>query len=62
MPDNLNIRQPQDPTKVNVNEPWEVRTWTAKFGCTETELRAAVKAVGVMVVDVQKYLKQVHRR
>jgi hypothetical protein len=27
-------------------EPYEVRYWCAKFGCTEAQLRAAVRAVG----------------
>ncbi|MFD1839097.1 DUF3606 domain-containing protein [Paracidovorax cattleyae] len=56
MADNLQNRGPQDRSRVNVNEPWEVDYWTKEFGCTETQLRAAVKAVGVMVADVRRHL------
>jgi hypothetical protein len=58
MSDNLKIRQPADAQRVNVNESWEVEYWTKKFGCSEAQLRAAVKAVGVMANDVQRYLQK----
>ena len=32
MSDNLNKRGPQDASKINVNEEWELRYWTQKFG------------------------------
>lgn len=42
-----------DPTKtrldrnlIALNEPHEVRSWTQSLGCTEAELRGAVKEVG----------------
>jgi hypothetical protein len=57
MADDRNIRGPADRTRVNVNENYEVRYWTQKFGCTEAQLRAAVKAVGVMAADVERHLK-----
>ncbi|OIQ98687.1 hypothetical protein GALL_193450 [mine drainage metagenome] len=56
MPDNLHIRQPQDPQRINVNEPWEVRYWTNKFNVTEAQLKQAVKAVGPMTAKVKAYL------
>ncbi len=56
MSDDLNKRRPQDVSKVNVNEPWEVRWWCSEFNCTETQLRAAVKAVGVSAVAVRRNL------
>jgi len=37
---------------------YELRYWTAKFGCTTTELKAAVAAVGVMADKVEAHLKQ----
>jgi hypothetical protein len=58
MADDLTNRGPADRARVNVNEPYEVRYWTGKFGCTETELRAAVAAAGVMADKVEAYLKQ----
>ena len=56
MPDNLKIRVPQDPLKINIQQTWEIEYWTKTLGCTETELRAAVAAVGPMVADVRDYL------
>ena len=58
MADDLENRGPQDRSKVNVNEQWEVRWWTSKFRCTEAELKAAVKAVGTGAAAVQAYLSK----
>jgi hypothetical protein len=58
MPDNLKIRQPEDPQKINVNEQWEVNYWTTALGVSEFQLRNAVKAVGPFVKDVKSYLKK----
>ena len=58
MSDDLTKRGPQDRARVNVNETHEVKYWCGKFGCTEAQLRAAVKAVGVMAVDVVRHLKK----
>lgn len=57
MPDNLNIRQPQDKDRINVNEPWEVRYWTQKLGVSEAQLKQAVNAVGPMAAKVKLFLK-----
>ncbi len=54
--DDLTKRKPQDAGKVNVNEDWEVRYWCKEFGCTEKQLRDAVRAVGVSAAAVRKYL------
>ncbi|MGO4704996.1 DUF3606 domain-containing protein [Microvirga sp. 2MCAF38] len=54
--DNLKIRQPQDPKKVNIHEEWEVKHWTAKWNVTREQLVDAVKRVGVNTVDVARYL------
>lgn len=56
MSDDLSKRRPQDSSKVNIHEAWEVKYWCAKFGVTETRLREAVRAVGVSAAAVQKYL------
>ena len=56
MSDDLTKRRPQDASRVNVNEPYEVNWWCHEFGCTKAELIAAVKAVGVMAVNVKKHL------
>lgn len=56
MADNLGNRGPQDRARVNTSEDWELKYWTKEFGVTEEQLKAAVKAVGPMVVDVRKKL------
>jgi hypothetical protein len=56
MNDDLDKRGPSDRDRINVNETWEVTWWCRKFGVTEAQLRAAVKAVGVMARDVARYL------
>lgn len=58
MADDLKKSGPADAKRVNVNEKWEVDHWTKKFGVTEAQLKAAVKAVGVMADDVEKQLKK----
>ena len=56
MSDNLKIRQPEDRTKINVNEAWELKYWTQHFGVSEQKLKDAVKAVGVSVAAVKLHL------
>ena len=47
-----------DRARINVNEDYELRDWSEKFSVSHDELRAAVKAVGPMVKDVEAYLKK----
>ena len=56
MSDNLKIRRPEDPTKINVHESWELRYWTQALGVTERQLKDAVGVVGVSVSAVKRYL------
>jgi Protein of unknown function (DUF3606) len=56
MPDNLHIRRPQDPTKINVHESWEVQYWTHKWGVSRAQIEAAVRAVGTGTAAVARYL------
>lgn len=57
MSDDLSKRRPQDASKINIHEEWEVRYWTKHFGCTREQLVAAVKAVGTGARAVEQYLK-----
>jgi hypothetical protein len=57
MPDDKNKTRPQDSSRINIHEPYEVQYWSTKFGCTKSQLEAAVKAVGVSATAVEKYLK-----
>jgi len=56
MSDDLTKKRPQDATKININEPYEVTYWTKALGVDAETLKQAVKKVGVMVADVKKYL------
>ena len=56
MADNLNDRGPQDRSRVNVNETWELQYWSRKFGVTEAQLKDAVKAAGPSADAVGKHL------
>ena len=56
MSDDLKNRGPADRARVNVNEAWEVQWWTKELKCTEAQLRAAVKAVGVSANAVRAHL------
>lgn len=52
MADNKSKKEPQDASKVNVNQDYEVRYWCAKFNCTQAMLKRAVNNVGVSAVKV----------
>lgn len=60
MSDNLEQRGPQDRSRINVNEPWELRYWTKELGLSEDELRDAVKTAGVSVDAVRRHLGKPH--
>ncbi|HAQ61722.1 TPA: hypothetical protein DCR49_06970 [Candidatus Delongbacteria bacterium] len=56
MPDDKTIRQPDDGKRIDINDPYEVRSWCAIFGVTEEKLKQAVRAVGDSAGAVKKYL------
>lgn len=56
MPDDLSKRGPQDRTRINVNESWELDYWCKQLGVTPEELKQAVQKAGVMVTDVRRHL------
>lgn len=57
MSDNLKIRHPQDPQKINVHEVWELDYWSTSLRVSKDQLNSAVSAVGTLVIDVKKYLE-----
>jgi hypothetical protein len=57
MPDDKSKKGPQDRSKINLSEDYEVRYWSEKFGVTADELRAAVKKVGNSADAVEKELR-----
>jgi Protein of unknown function (DUF3606) len=56
MSDNLNLRGPQDASKINTHEPYELRDWSKRLGITPEVLIHAVGQVGVSAVKVREYL------
>jgi hypothetical protein len=56
MSDNLNNRGPQDRSRINLSEEWEVRYWTRELGLTKEELERAVKNAGSSVAAVRQHL------
>lgn len=43
---------------IALSEPYEVRDWCKSLGCSEAELKAAVKAVGNSAAKVRAHLKR----
>jgi hypothetical protein len=48
----------KDRSRINVNDAAERAYWCQKFGCSETQLRNAVKMVGVTPSKVRTQLAQ----
>ena len=46
----------QDRDRINVNEDYELRGWSKKFGVSQDELKKAVQKVGPSVDAVRKHL------
>ena len=46
----------QDRTRININEDYELRDWSKKFGVSPEELKKAVAKVGNNAADVMKHL------
>ncbi len=49
-------RGPKDRTRVDLDQQWEVIWWSKGFGVSLEELTAAVKEVGPLVADLDRYL------
>ena len=56
MSDNLHNRGPQDRSRINLHEKWEVQYWTKERGVTEEELAQAVKTAGSSADAVREHL------
>ena len=59
MADDPTKRGPQDRSKINTHEPWELRYWSDKFGVTPLQLEEAVEQVGTSAKKVAEYLGKV---
>jgi hypothetical protein len=52
--DDVSKRQPQDASRINLHEDWEVRYWARKFGVSEERLKRAVMKVGNSAAAVDR--------
>jgi hypothetical protein len=52
---------PLDAARINVHEESDIHYWCSELGCTPEQLRAGVKAAGVLVDDVRRHLKDDRR-
>lgn len=57
MADDRTKQGPQDRSRINVHERYELDYWSNKFGVTPKDLKRAVEKVGVMTKDVERELK-----
>jgi Protein of unknown function (DUF3606) len=56
--DDPKIRGPQDRSRVNTEQDYEVRYWSQEFGVSEEQLRQAVQRVGSSADKVREHLRQ----
>ena len=56
MPDDMEIRVPQDDEHIDITDLKEVDSWTKWFGVSETRLRLAVASAGTYKDDLRVYL------
>jgi len=52
----LKRRKPQR-LLVNIHKPSDLRAWARYWGCSQQDVREAVKITGVTVPDVQDWLR-----
>lgn len=56
MADDKTERGPQDRSRINMSEDYEVRYWTRKFGVSKEELKQAVAKAGSSAAAVAREL------
>jgi len=56
MSDDVRNRGPEDRSRINVNEPWELKYWSKTLGVTPDRLKEVVQKVGTRTEDVEQYL------
>ena len=57
MPDDLQNRGGRDRARIDVNQDYELRDWSKKFGVSAEQLKEAVQAVGDQADRVEQFLK-----
>ena len=56
MPDNKKKTRPQDASRINMNQEYEVNWWCDELDCTRDQLARCVDRAGVMAKDVRACL------
>lgn len=56
MSENLTLRRPEDPSRINISRRSELVFWANKFDVSEEIIIDAVQNVGFWIVDVKIYL------
>ena len=56
MPNDPSKTGSTDRSRVNAQQPWELKYWTEKFRVSEQQLKDAVHAVGAVPEDVKRHL------
>ncbi len=57
MSDDKTKKRPQDSSRINIHEAYEVNWWCDQFKCTRQQLVDAVNAVGTSAAKVRAHLK-----
>jgi hypothetical protein len=58
MPDDKTIRSPEDNKQIDINDPIEIANWCKSLGCTVSQLKTAVAAVGKSAKKVKDFLRK----
>ena len=56
MVDDLKRKRPEDPTKINVNQDWELDYWSKELKISKDKLKKIVDRVGPSVKKVKDCL------
>jgi uncharacterized protein DUF3606 len=56
MSDDFRMRGPEDRSRINVSEPWELKYWSKTLGVTPERLKEVIRQVGPRTEDVEQYL------
>ena len=58
MTDDLTKKRPQDASKINIHQEYEVNWWCSELNCSKKQLTVAVNEVGVSAEKVKAHLKK----
>ena len=58
MNETIRRRAPADRGRINIDDPWELRWWCTRLGCSDLGLKEAVRTVGNTATKVAQYLRE----